>query len=392
MDILDRYGVSPELAWISALFAGVVAIAGAALAFTERVYWGFLWRYFWGPVHADADGADCYVYRTDAGEMVGQSGPNEGLFEGCTSGAYEATAFVSEPGYTVVSTLGYITVLVFMLGGVYLLFRNADFSPYRRFFLALVPFVLFGGALRTVEDAFVAALDAGTTPALEFPASALLISPFIYFTVFGIATTSFFFSKSLQRRDLTDTYTYPLGTIGVGVLASTVGYLLYLAQTTEYIAFEPTVAGTILGLATVSAVVVYLGAERFWPVANAATGVVGLVVIWGHAVDGFANVLANDWTQVWNLGVSYSPKHPFNEFIIDTTATLQGGDEIAGVYVGEAWPFALVKLAIPLVIVALFDEEFFDQSPRFAVMLLGAIIAVGLGPGTRDMLRFTFGI
>ena len=392
MEILDRYGISPELAWVSALLAGVIAIAGAALAFTERVYWGFLWRYFWGPVHADADGANCYVYRTDEGEMVGQGGPNGGLFDGCTDGAYEATTFVAEPGYTVVSTLGYITVLVFMLGGVYLLFRNTDFSPYRQFFVALVPFMLFGGALRTVEDAFVAALDADATPALEFPASALLISPFIYFTVFGIATTSFFLSKALKRRELTDTYTYPLGAIGVGVLASTVGYLLSLAQTTDYIAFDPTVAGTILGLATVSAVAVYVGAERFWPVANAATGVIGLVVIWGHAVDGFANVLANDWTQVWNLGVSYSPKHPFNEFVIDTTATLQGGDEIAGVYVGEAWPFALVKLAIPLVIVALFDKEFFDESPRFAIMLLGAIIAVGLGPGTRDMLRFTFGI
>ncbi|ERH09707.1 MAG: membrane protein of unknown function DUF63 [halophilic archaeon J07HX64] len=33
-----------------------------------------------------------------------------------------------------------------------------------------------------------------------------------------------------------------------------------------------------------------------------------------------------------------------------------------------------------------------DESPRFGIMLLGAIIAVGLGPGTRDMLRFTFGI
>jgi uncharacterized membrane protein len=386
MEVLDRYGIRPELAWVSALVAGALAIAGAALAFTERVYWGFLWRYFWGPVHADADGVECYVRLPEQGQTIEGSGIN------CTPGAYDSTAFVAEPGYTVVSTLGYITVLVFMLGGVYLLFRNVDFSPYRKFFLALVPFMLFGGALRTVEDAFVAALDAGATPALEFPASAVLISPFIYFTVFGIATTSFFLSKWLSHRDLTDTYTYPLAGIGLGVLTATVGYLVYLAATTDYIDFEPTVAGSILGLATVSAVVVYLAAERFWPAANEATGIVGLVIIWGHAVDGFANVLANDWTHVWNLGVSYSPKHPFNEFIIDTTSSLQGGDAIAGVYVGEAWPFALVKLVVPLAIVALFNDEFMEESPRFGIMLLGAIIAVGLGPGTRDMLRFTLGI
>jgi uncharacterized membrane protein len=39
-----------------------------------------------------------------------------------------------------------------------------------------------------------------------------------------------------------------------------------------------------------------------------------------------------------------------------------------------------------------FDEQFFDESPRYAVMLLMAILAVGLGPGTRDMIRVTLGI
>jgi len=386
MELLERYGISPGLAWVSALLASVLAIAGAAVAFTERVYWGFIWQYFWGPVHADADGVGCYVRLPEQGQTIEGSGVN------CSPGAYDTTAFVAEPGYTVVSTLGYITVLVFMLGGVYLLFKNTDFSPYKQFFLALVPFVLFGGALRTVEDAFVAALEAGVTPALEFPASALLISPFIYFTVFGIATGSFFLSKWLHRRGTTDTYTYPLAAMGVGVLATTLGYLVSLALTTDYIGFEPTITATIVGLATVSALAVYTGAKQFWPAANAATGVIGLVVIWGHAIDGFANVLANDWSHVWNLGVSYSPKHPFNQLVIDTTGSLQGGDAIAGVYVGDTWPFALIKLAIPLAIVALFNDEFMEESPRFGIMLLGAIIAVGLGPGTRDMLRFTFGI
>jgi uncharacterized membrane protein len=386
MEPIDRYGVSPERAWLGTLLAVAVTVAAAAVAFTERVYWGFIWRYFWGPVHADADGVDCYVHLPEQRQTVEGSGIN------CSPGAYDTTAFIAEPGYTVVSTLGYITVLVFMLAGVYLLFRNVTLAPHKRFFYAIVPFMLFGGALRVVEDAFVAAIEAGVSPALEFPASALFISPFIYFTVFGIATASFFLSKRLQQRGLTESYTRPLGAIGAGWLATTVGYLLYLAATTDYVSFEPAIPAIILGLAAVSAVGVYAGAEQFWPAANTGTGLVGLVVVWGHAVDGFANVLANDWTQVWNLGVDYSPKHPFNEFVIDTTSTLQGGDAIAGVYVGEAWPFALVKILVPLAIVALFNDEFMDESPRFGIMLLGAVIALGLGPGTRDMLRFALGI
>jgi hypothetical protein len=49
MEILDRYGISPELAWVSALLAGVIAIAGAALAFTERVYLGVPLAVLLGP-------------------------------------------------------------------------------------------------------------------------------------------------------------------------------------------------------------------------------------------------------------------------------------------------------------------------------------------------------
>jgi uncharacterized membrane protein len=77
---------------------------------------------------------------------------------------------------------------------------------------------------------------------------------------------------------------------------------------------------------------------------------------------------------------------------MDATNAIQGGTSIAGIYVGEAWPFALVKIIVPVAILAVFDEEFMIESPRYAVMLLGAIVAVGLGPGTRDMLRIAFGI
>ena len=387
METLDRVGLSPEQAWSAALVTGILTVVAAALAFTERVYHGFLWQFFWGPVRADAEGKSCYVHLADEGRTV----PGEQA-AGCSDAAYQNTVFIAEPGYTVVSTASYILVLVFMLAGIYLLLQRMELRPYKQFFYALVPFMLFGGALRTVEDAFVAANRAGQTPALEFPASAAFISPFIYFTVFVIALGAFLFAKLLASRDLTDGYTRPLAAIGTLWLVGTVGYLFSLSVTTEYVAFHPGVLVAVVGLATASAAAVYAAAREWRPAVHAGTGLVGLVVLWGHAIDGYANVLANDWTQVWNLGISYSPKHPFNELVIDVTNSLQGGDALAGVYVGDAWPFALVKLAVPLAIVALFDREFLEESPRFGIMLLGAIVAVGLGPGTRDMLRFAFGI
>lgn len=387
MERLEAADLGPEQAWIATLVGAFVAIALAALAFTQRVYYGFLWRYFWGPVRADAEGESCFVHLPDEGRTV----PGRDAL-GCDAASYDSTVYIAEPGYTVISTISYIVVLVFMLAGVYLLVQRLDLEPYRELFFALVPFMLFGGALRTVEDAFVAAQRAGETPAIEFPASALLISPFIYFTVFGIVLASLLVSKALVRRAAMETYTSPLAAIGTACLAASVGYLVYLSVVTDYVSFRPSILVVILGLAIVSTVLAY-GLTDWWsPAINAGTGLVGAVVVWGHAVDGFANVLANDWTHLWDLGLNYDPKHPFNEFVMDMTNAIQGGEEILGVYVGLAWPFALIKIVVPLAIVGLFDEQFMDESPRFAMLLLAAILAVGLGPGTRDMLRFAFGI
>jgi len=384
MEPFDQYDISPERAWLAAFAGGLVTVVAAAVLFTERVYYGFLWRYFWGPVQADANREDCFVYLRDSGEVV--PGSEAG---GC---APTEAAYVAEPGYTVVSTATYILVLVFMLAGVYLLLDRFDLSPYDKFFYALFPFMLFGGVLRAVEDTFVAAQKAGQTPAVEFPTSAVLISPFIYFTVFAIALGAFLLSKYLARSGVTETYYYPLAGIGTGVLTVSFGYIYYLSTQHDWIYLHPMVLVITLGLATVLSVTLYFGTERFSPAVHAGTGLMGLVVLWGHAVDGVANVLAQDWAdRIWGLG-EYSPKHPFNRLIIDTTEVIQGGEYVAGVYVGAGWPFLLVKLAVPLLLLAVFDEELIEESPRYAVMLLGAIVAVGLGPGTRDMVRLAFGI
>ena len=55
MELTDD--VDPARAWSAAFVAGVVATAAAAVAFPRWVADGFLWRYFWGPVDADAHGA-----------------------------------------------------------------------------------------------------------------------------------------------------------------------------------------------------------------------------------------------------------------------------------------------------------------------------------------------
>jgi uncharacterized membrane protein len=115
----------------------------------------------------------------------------------------------------------------------------------------------------------------------------------------------------------------------------------------------------------------------------------GLVVIWAHAVDGVANVVGIDWAKELGLPADLVPKHPVNRALIRVGEQFP---ETVQHFIGTAWPFLVVKLVAAVFVVWVFDEQIFEESPRYAILLLVAIVAVGLGPGTRDMLRATFGI
>ena len=373
----EVYGVDPERAWGGALLAGVLAFVAGAAAFPHQVYDEFLWRYFWGPVVADAHGAPCAVRAGGETTIVTDAGE-------CAA----ATGIVATPGYTTLSTVSYALVLIFMLIGVIFLLRRLDVGDSPRFFFSLFPFMLFGGALRVVEDANVALMGADG-PTIPFPWSGFLISPLIYFTVFFVTVAALVASVLAERNGIVDRYEYPLAGLGTVALATTFGYLGWLVLSTDVLGFQPLVPLITLGGATLITGVVWLVTQRATPVVNAGTGLMGALVVWGHTVDGVANVLSLDWSEP--LGIpSYSPKHVVNAAIIDITGALQ--PVWLSELIGTAWPFLPVKVLAATLVVYVFDEQIFDESPRYAMILLIAILAVGLGPGTRDFLRATFGI
>ncbi|WP_122087912.1 DUF63 family protein [Halalkalicoccus subterraneus] len=369
--VSDR--IDPVQAWVAAAVTAITALVIGAVAFPRQVYDGFLWRYFWGPVVADGTGNAC-AQRINGEAVLGGD---------CVTGV------VAEPGYTTISTVSYALILVFALVGVIFLLRRLDLGFGQGFFFALFPFMLFGGALRTVEDASVALLRTTGEPAIGFPLSSLFISPFIYFTVFFVTLAALLVSVAAERRGLVSRYEYPLAGIGALAFAVTIGSLVWLATSTDAIETNPTITIITVVGATVVAALAWIGTERFAPDVNDATGYMGILVIWGHTVDGLANVLSLDWAT--ELGIpSYSPKHVVNSAIIDITSTVQPASVSAAI--GTAWPFLFVKIAAALFVVWVFNDEIFDESPQYSMLLLVAILAVGLGPGTRDTLRATFGV
>jgi uncharacterized membrane protein len=255
--------------------------------------------------------------------------------------------------------------------------------------------MFFGGALRVVEDANDAALQAGIETLLSYPLNTLIISPIIYFTVFAVTLAGLVASVVLERRGVTESYGRPLFAYGALALVITVGFLLVfvpsrLVGAIQGADFYPQMTVVTLVLATLIAVAAYYGAERFAPVINEGTGRIGFVVIFGHAVDGVANVIAADWLDPLGIPVEYTAKHPINRVLVGIVESFQ--PESVSAVVGTSWLFLVVKIVAALGVVYIFDEGIFEESPRYAILLLIAILAVGLGPGTRDMLRATFGI
>jgi uncharacterized membrane protein len=204
--------------------------------------------------------------------------------------------------------------------------------------------MLFGGALRTVEDAGIAALRVGAEPLVAFPWSALIISPFIYVTVFAVTLGCVVGAYALADRGLVDDYARPLFAVGSVALAAAVGYLVVLAVTAEYVVFYPQVVGSILVVATVSAIATWKLARALVPSIEQGTGFAGFVIIWGHAVDGVANVIGLDWMPALTGTANLVPKHVVNELVVTWTGRLLPESILA--VTGDAWPFLFVKLGL----------------------------------------------
>jgi len=380
---LDRLGLTVTQAWFVAVGAIAAVFGLGSILFTRTVYANFVWHYFWGPVYADAQGWR-YAAWAD-GDVVQVSGPDVAAGMGP----------VAEPGYTIYSEIGYAVILIVMLVGVAILLQRLELTEFRKLFFALFPFVPLGGALRVLEDANNV-LPADATPlALEYPLNTLFISPIIYFTMFALTLATLLVAMYVHRRGLTDTFEYPLAAMGTTLLVLTIGVIATLSFTTNLtspprLRFYPIITVLTLVFATITTAGVWGMIERFAPQINAGTGYIGLVIIWGQSVDGVSNVIGLDWYDelVPVATRDLDPKHPVNKFVQDTTGDLL--PESITAITGDAWTFLLVKVVAAVFVVWVFDEEIFEESPRFTFMLLLAILAVGLGPGTRDMLRATF--
>ncbi|PSQ44598.1 DUF63 domain-containing protein [Halobacteriales archaeon SW_7_68_16] len=105
------------------------------------------------------------------------------------------------------------------------------------------------------------------------------------------------------------------------------------------------------------------------------TGVIGIVLVFGHALDGVSTAVGVDL-----LGAG--ERTPFSRVILEVGAALPTADLI-----GAGWLFVLVKLVLASVVLVLLGPTL-RETPRDGRLLVFAITALGLGPGVNNLLLF----
>jgi len=221
--------------------------------------------------------------------------------------------------------------------------------------LALAPWMVVGAALHV-------GYQLGLVPA---PVAPLFGSPAVYLTTAVVAGGTW-----LAADAATATPERALGGAGTGLLVLSVSAVLGVGGIQR---LAVPLVGLVLGVALGAGTWVGLG--RLRPTDVATTGRVGLLVLVAHGLDGASTALGVDV-------LGFGERTPASRAIMELAAALPTAEVI-----GVGWLFVLVKLAVAAAVVVLF-ADFVREDPGPGYALLGLIAAVGLGPGTHNLLLY----
>lgn len=360
--------------WSSVAIIGVLSVGVLSFLFPKQFYDQFIWKYFWGPIVADAHGA-AQVERFGGETFIPSAGLNDSV--------------VAEPGYTVVSTAAYGIILVFALIGARVIFQRLEYDFKKETVLSFIPFMIFGGLIRVAEDLNVFIYTSTDSFFIPFPYSSLIISPIIYFVLFAVGILILVSSDKLSSRIDRATTEELIATVGTLMSVTLLLGFLYSTFLYDDVSLNILVLLVVLALTTVTSTALYFVLKRFTGLCE-GSGLTSLGLIFAHSFDGFANVVSLDWLGKLGVEAQYNTKHVVNEGVRVLTRNIQ--PEWLSDLIGVTWPFMIIKIGIVVFLLWVLNEEFFEESPRTAFLTLIVAIAVGLGPATRDIVRVTLGI
>jgi len=245
---------------------------------------------------------------------------------------------------------------------------TAVLALLRRLDPAVTPSVVAGFAPWMVAGAAGYALfQVGDVPGVVAP---LFGSPAVYLSTFVLAGLVW---AGLDARgfpaDSWSTRSVPglLLLTGAVTAGGVVGFAFATADR-----LRPFLPGVGLLVALVLATLVWLALRRARPVVRTA-GPAGFVLVVGHVLDGVSTAVGTDL-------LGFGEQTPLSRLLIEAGAALVPG-------IGGGWLFVLVKTALAAVVLVVL-ADYVEEDPRWGSLLIGAVAAVGLGPGAHNVVLF----
>ena len=345
MKIIEIYKQNTTKFIGSLLLLIVVIIMVGLVVFPSIFYDQWIWKYYWGPVVADAAGGTAVYKDIQANE-----------------------------GYTVVSELTYGLILVFALFAIYKFLKKLRIVVDWRFALALMPYILFGPVTRVLED----------TGYFDTPGAYWFISPLIYLKIAVYAILflllGYFLEKKYKKQRLTANTVLFIG--GLVILAPCVFLIIRWLLGDQWsfttgVRFD--VFLIVIGLVSLIVGLVYLFSYYFRNKEQFAVykNPLNLAMLSGHMIDGLTSYISIK--DPFNFGLAYAEKHPASNALLNIWGPL----------------FPIVKFILIIVVIYVFDvlykEELKDHLTLVNLLKIGILI-LGFSPGLRDLLRVTMGV
>ena len=328
----------------SVLIVILIVIFGVVMS-PSVFYDQWIWRYYWGPVVADASG-----------------------------GFATYNGVVAHEGYTMVSEITYGIILILALYAIYRLLKRLDIEVNWRFALALMPYILFGPISRVLED----------TGYFEEPIVYWYISPLIYlqiaiFTILFLLL-GYYLEKKYSSSGITVNKILFLG--GLIFLVPSL-YLItswilgYRWGSTNGVRFDVflivlTFVFLIVGLVYLVAYI-YRKKKHFQVYRNP----LNLAMLSGHLLDGITSYISIK--DPFSMGLNYAEKHPASNFLLEIWGPL----------------FPIMKFLLIIIVIYMFDIYLKNELKNYMTLtnlLKIVILILGFSPGLRDLLRVTMGV
>jgi uncharacterized membrane protein len=322
----------------------LVIIAGLVLA-PSIFYDQWIWKYYWGPIVADA-----------------------------SDGTAIHNGIAAREGYTIVSEITYGLILIIALYAIYQLLKKLKINVDWKFALALMPYIIFGPVSRVLED----------TNYFNEPIEYWFISPLIYLQIAIIAILflllGYYLEKKLKNRFFTVNRTIFLGGL-IFLIPSFYLIAIWILGDrwgpTAGIRFD--VFLIVIGLVLLIVGIVYIAAYIFREKENISVykNPLNLAMLSGHLIDGITSYISIK--DPFSMGLFYAEKHPASNVLLNIWGPL----------------FPIVKFLLIIVIIYVFDVMFKDDLKNYLTLvnlLKIGILILGFSPGLRDLLRVTMGV